>query len=187
MVRLFWEVVPVAYKVAEILWIFAQHVAYLTTSIRCVLSSLDPSIGCLLRNFFFGQASRTYPKTDESEIGCISVRPPLGPESLSPWRALDGKGCVTELLNISLVPSKTFVWVDPLHKICLLCFSCELIEQQLSSWKFICPVKGPGHPGLLPAGVHILSLGQVGRVLGGLVQPGCSPDQLIFVSVRAGG
>ena len=48
--RLFWEVVPVAYKVAEILWIFAQHVAYLTTSIRCVLSSLDPSIGCLLQN-----------------------------------------------------------------------------------------------------------------------------------------
>ena len=46
---LFWEVVPVAYKVAEILWIFAQHVAYLTTSIRCVLSSLDPSIGCLLQ------------------------------------------------------------------------------------------------------------------------------------------
>ena len=46
---LFWEVVPVAYKVAEILWIFAQHVAYLTTSICSVLSSLDPSIGCLLQ------------------------------------------------------------------------------------------------------------------------------------------
>ena len=187
-VRLFWEVVPIANKVAEILGIVAQHVAYLTTSIRSVLSSLDPSIGCLLqKKDVFGQASRTYPQTDESKIGCISVRPPLGPERLSPWRALDGKGCITELLNISLVPSKTFVRNDPMHKNSLLCFSCELIEQQLSSWKFICPVKGPGHPGLLPAGVHLLGLGQVGRVLGGLVQPGCSPNQLIFVSVRAGG
>ena len=48
-VRLFWEVVPIANKVAEILGIVAQHVAYLTTSIRSVLSSLDPSIGCLLQ------------------------------------------------------------------------------------------------------------------------------------------
>ena len=48
-VRLIWEVVPIANKVAEILGVVAQHVAYLTTSIRSVLSSLDPSIGCLLR------------------------------------------------------------------------------------------------------------------------------------------
>ena len=72
--RLFWEVVPIADKVAEILGIVAQHVAYLTTSIRSVLSSLDPSIGCLLqKKDVFGQASRTYPQTDESKIGCISV------------------------------------------------------------------------------------------------------------------
>ena len=51
--RLLWEVVPVANKVAEILGIVAQHVAYLTTSIRSVLSSLDPSIGCLLRKKIF--------------------------------------------------------------------------------------------------------------------------------------
>ena len=48
-VGLLWKVVPVANDVAKLPWVFPEHVVNLTTGVCSVLSYLDPSVGCLLR------------------------------------------------------------------------------------------------------------------------------------------
>ena len=62
MMRLLWEVVPVANDVAELPWVVPEHVSNLTTGICSVLRCLDPSVGCLLRERKLTQMKRNSPQ-----------------------------------------------------------------------------------------------------------------------------
>ena len=51
-VRLFWEVFPVANDVAELAWVFSEHVPNLAAGVCSVFTCFDPSIGRLVQKDF---------------------------------------------------------------------------------------------------------------------------------------
>ena len=66
-VRLLWEVLPVANDVAELAWVFSEHVPNLPAGVCSVFTCFDPSIGRLV------QKDRFWKQVLSNIVKCVRV------------------------------------------------------------------------------------------------------------------